>query len=98
MKNTCLYIIGIIIISISCSKKTTPSETAHNPPAKPSVEYKAPIKTPTPKSIVVNSAAAKKDVNGRYYYDLEGKRYWRNKKDGKYYLYFKGMFAQKDYQ
>jgi hypothetical protein len=59
---------------------------------------KAPVKTAVPKSIVVNDAAAKKTVNGRYYYDLEGKRYWRNKKDGKYYLYYKGMFDNKDFQ
>lgn len=60
--------------------------------------YKTPVKTAVPKSIVVSDAAAKKTVNGRYYYDLEGKRYWRNKKDGKYYLYYKGMFENKDFQ
>lgn len=60
--------------------------------------YKTPVKTAVPKSIVVSDAAAKKTVNGRYYYDLEGKRYWRNKSDGKYYLYYKGMFEDKDFQ
>jgi hypothetical protein len=60
--------------------------------------YKTPVKTAVPKSIVVSDAAAKKTVNGRYYYDLEGKRYWRSKKDGKYYLYYKGMFENKDFQ
>ena len=60
--------------------------------------YKTPVKTATPKSIVVSDAAAKKTVDGRYYYDLEGKRYWRSKKDGKYYLYYKGMFDNKDFQ
>ena len=60
--------------------------------------YKTPVKTAVPKSIVVSDAAAKKTVDGRYYYDLEGKRYWRSKKDGKYYLYYKGMFENKDFQ
>ncbi len=59
---------------------------------------KTPVKTAVPKSIVVSDAAAKKTVNGRYYYDLEGKRYWRSKKDGRYYLYYKGMFENKDFQ
>lgn len=59
---------------------------------------KTPVKTAVPKSIVVSDAAAKKTVDGRYYYDLEGKRYWRSKKDGKYYLYYKGMFENPDFQ
>ncbi len=71
---------------------TTPTET------KTAAAPKPIIKTPTPKSIVVNDAAAKTSANGRRYYDLEGKRYWRNKKDGKYYLYYKGMFDNKDFQ
>jgi hypothetical protein len=41
---------------------------------------------------------AMKAVNGRYYYDLQGKRYWRNNRDGKYYLYYKDMFDNKDFQ
>ncbi len=60
--------------------------------------YNAPIKTPAPKSITVNDKAATQTADGRYYYDLEGKRYWRNKKDGKYYLYYKGMFENKNFQ
>jgi len=89
----------IILTSLAaCSKKTTPSKdtaaaTEVNKPV-----YKAPVKTPTPKAIVVNDAAAKKSADGRRYYDLEGKRYWRNNRDGKYYLYYKGMFDNKDFQ
>jgi hypothetical protein len=60
--------------------------------------YKAPIKTVAPKMIVVNDKAAKKTLDGRYYYDLERKRYWRSKADGKYYLYYKGMFDNKDFK
>lgn len=45
-----------------------------------------------PKVITVDDRAAKKAVDGRLYYDLEGKRYWRNYDDGKYYLYNKNMY------
>lgn len=99
MKN--LSISGIVLFLVTlaaCSKKSVPSREEAPAEKKPTVVYKAPVKTPTPKSIVVNDAAAKKTVNGKYYYDLEGKRYWRNKKDGKYYLYYKGMFDNKDFQ
>jgi len=98
MKNFAITgLLAFLIGFTACSKKSTPSkETASTEPAKP--VYKAPVKTSTAKAIVVNDAAAKKDISGRYYYDLEGKRYWRNKKDGKYYLYYKGMFDNKDFQ
>lgn len=45
-----------------------------------------------PPSIVVNDAAAKKAVDGRLYYDLLGHRYWKNYKDGKYYLFSQKMY------
>ena len=44
-----------------------------------------------PKVIVVNDKYANKSVDGRRYYDLQGHRYWRNNKDGKYYLFNKSM-------
>jgi myo-inositol-hexaphosphate 3-phosphohydrolase len=56
---------------------------------KPAIKKPAP--TATPKVIAVNDKFAKKSVDGRYYYDLEGHRYWRSNKDGKYYLYNKSM-------
>jgi len=43
-------------------------------------------------SIVVNDEAAKKSVDGRHYYDLLGHRYWKNYKDGKYYLFNQKMY------
>ena len=92
-----LSLLFLAVTVAACSKKTAPTKDAA-PTTVNSPVYKAPVKTPTPKSIVVNDAAAKKDVNGRSYYDLEGKRYWRNNKDGKYYLYYKGMFNNKDFQ
>ena len=45
-----------------------------------------------PNSIVVNDKAAKKAVDGRLYYDLLGNRYWKNYKDGKYYLFNQKMY------
>ena len=106
-----LHFFFIAIIGIyftACSRKTILTKPTHtasldsnksmptNAPAKP--VYKPSIKTATPKVIVVNDKVATKTVNGRYYYDLEGKRYWRNKRDGKYYLYYKGMFDHVDFK
>lgn len=48
--------------------------------------------------ITVNDSAASKTFDGRLYYDLEGHRYWRNKKDGKYYLYSKSMQGNADFK
>ncbi|MBN8835126.1 MAG: hypothetical protein ABS68_09950 [Niastella sp. SCN 39-18] len=87
-----VILMGILLVS--CGKKTVPAKTEE--PAKPAVVK--PIKTPVPKVITVNDNAARKSAEGRLYYDLEGKRYWKNKKDGKYYLYHKGMFENKDFQ
>ena len=55
------------------------------------------IKTPVPKMIVVNDSVAKRTVEGRYFYDLNGKRYYRNNKDGKYYLFNKSIFSNPDF-
>lgn len=83
----------------SCSKKSHPS-TTNSPAGKPAETVtvkRATVKTAVPKVIVVNDAVAKRSVDGRYYYDLEGHRYWRNNRDGKYYLYHKGIFDNKDF-
>ncbi len=102
-----IFCIGFIVVAESCSRKTTPTKEADNtivvPPAKDSAAVKVPVrykavKTVAPKSISLNDKAAKKTVDGRFYYDLEGKRYWRSKKDGRYYLYYKGMFSNPDFQ
>lgn len=56
-------------------------------------------KTPAlPEIITVNDAAAKKSVDGRLYYDVEGHRYWKNFKDGKYYLFNKKMYKNPDFK
>lgn len=56
------------------------------------VVIKPKIKTPVPKVIVVNDVAAHKSIDGRLYYDLEGHRYWKNYKNGKYYLFNQSMY------
>jgi hypothetical protein len=56
---------------------------------KPVIKKSAPVAIP--KVITVNDKFANKSVDGRFYYDLQGHRYWRSNKDGKYYLYNKSM-------
>lgn len=79
----------------SCSKKTTPAGEGNSKPA-PVVVKK--IKTPVPAVITVNDAVAKKSADGRLYYDLEGKRFWKNYKNGKYYLFNKKMYNNPDFK
>ncbi len=95
-----ISILAGMMLMQSCSRKTTPAKAVVEEEVAPKkvVLYKPPVKTPVPKSIIVNDKAATKTIEGRYYYDLEGKRYWRNKKDGKYYLYFKGIFDKPEFQ
>ena len=95
MKRICLVVTAcLMIVLYSCSKKTNPSGTNAST-AKPAEEKTVKpktIKTAVPKVITVNDKYAKRRVDGRYYYDLEGRRYWRNNKDGKYYLFNKSMY------
>lgn len=64
--------------------------------SKPVIKRKP--KESIPKVIVVNDKYAKKSVDGRYYYDLQGHRYWRNNKDGKYYLFNKSMLTDEAFK
>ena len=89
----------IIISLFSCSKKIHPDTTAtstvttaDNAVAK-KVVVKRKLQEAVPKVISVNDLSAQKTVDGRYYYDLQGHRYWRNNKDGKYYLFNKSMYS-----
>jgi hypothetical protein len=76
----------LLIIFLSCSKKHLPqTTTVHTGKVVP--------KGPWPKTLTVNDKAAKKAVDGRLYYDLEGKRYWKNYKDGRYYLFNQSMYS-----
>ncbi|MDQ6755537.1 MAG: hypothetical protein M3004_01245 [Bacteroidota bacterium] len=92
----------VITILFSCSRKHTPekaiAETPVNVPTKSdSVVVKKRNFTPTkkdiiPNSIGVNDQAAHKSIDGRLYYDLLGHRYWKNYKNGKYYLFNQKMY------
>ena len=101
MKVQSLFSIPFIIMIglLSCTKKihpdtSTTSTTANNTTVvtKKVVVKRKPAE-PVPKVISVNDLSAQKTVDGRYYYDLQGHRYWRNNKDGKYYLFNKSMYT-----
>ena len=91
MRSVIYFLLFIFILS-SCSKKTHPAATKVESATttKPS-EKKSP-KPVFPKVITVNDNVAHKSVDGRLYYDVMGHRYWRNYKDGKYYLFNKSMY------
>ena len=102
-KYFCLVLIIIAAGMYSCSKKSHPTGSATNSKtdtsaSKAPVIIKRKIKEPVPKVISVNDTAAKKSVDGRYYYDLQGHRYWKNSKDGKYYLFNKSMNGNDDFK
>jgi len=103
--------ICVVLLTISaCSRKTIPTENASTVKKDQVgldtlktdtalyVVKRKQIKTETPQVITVSDKAARKTVDGRMYYDLNGKRYWRNKRDGKYYLYNKSMYNNPDFQ
>ena len=90
----------------SCHKKSIPGKHGDNSQVATAsakkLAAKSPairqLKTPVPKVITVNDNAAKKTFDGRLYYDLEGHRYWRNYRDGKYYLYHVSMNTNPDFK
>ena len=97
----CIYLLLLIAI-VSCSKKHVPTKT---PPeitvvdsVKTVVTVKKKAKANFPKIITVNDAAAKMSTDGRLYYDVMGHRYWKNYKDGKYYLFNKSMYNSPDFK
>jgi len=80
----------------SCSRKTLPEPKPVTATA--TAPKKVKKKMPVAQVITVNDKYAKRSVDGRYYYDLQGKRYWRNNRDGKYYLFNKSMFDDPDFK
>lgn len=99
------------LLIVSCSRKQLPQQnnkTANiekdtvaiviTPKPLPTKTVIKKIRTPRPKVIVVNDEVAKKSVDGRLYYDLEGQRYWKNYNDGKYYIFNKTMYTDKAYK
>lgn len=96
------------VLMFSCSRKTTPSSSESTSPGTVK-EVAAPkkntaatgfkkVKTPLPKVISLNDTVARKSADGRLYYDLEGRRYWKNYKDGRYYLFNKSMYSNPDFK
>ena len=107
MKNVLALITAVCMFLLfnSCSRKTNPETNSgryvlgtNNKPVAVKTARVKKIKTATPKVIVVNDAVASKTFDGRYYYDLDNHRYWRNNKDGKYYLYNKSMATDPDFK
>ncbi|MEO8960463.1 MAG: hypothetical protein ABI325_01190 [Ginsengibacter sp.] len=104
-----IFICFSFVLLNSCSKKHHPSRSTAAT-EKPSPDLKktedavvAPKevskpKVSFPKVITVNDNVAHKSVDGRLYYDVQGHRYWRNNKDGKYYLFNKSMYNNPDFQ
>jgi hypothetical protein len=74
-------------------------DTVAAAPAEPEKPAPKPEPKPDfPKVITVNDNAATKSVDGRLFYDVLGHRYWRNYKDGKYYLFDKSMYNNPDFK
>lgn len=97
--------------TVVLAKSNTSSEVKKTvvtaPPAETkkvdSAETPKPVIKPKPKPefpkvITVNDEAASKSVDGRLYYDVMGHRYWKNFKDGKYYLFDKSMYNNPDFK
>lgn len=85
---------NIPVFTGSSSNKpaTKPAPAAASKPAvRTMVKRTAPAAAP--KVIWVNDKVAKRNFDGRLYYDLEGRRYWKNYVDGKYYLYHRAMYS-----
>lgn len=74
----------------ACSKKEHPQREVVASPETPNTIVVTKI--PVARVITVNDKAAKKSVDGRLYYDVDGRRYWKNYNDGKYYLFNKSMY------
>ncbi len=101
-----IVIIILLVTCYSCSKKSVPATASINTSTvitKDNSAIAAPVGKKKniltiPKIISVNDAIAKKTLDGRYYYDLQGRRYWRNNKDGKYHLFNKVMYTDDAYK
>ena len=76
---------------VSCSKKHHP-QSAENKAAIAMHSTKIKTRGPLPKTLTVDDKVASRAVDGRLYFDLEGHRYWKNYKDGKYYMFSKSMY------
>ncbi len=95
-----VYLLLLITI-VSCSKKHIPTKSNEEVTTVDIVKetpVRKKAKANFPKVITVNDDAAKKSTDGRLYYDVMGHRYWKNYKDGKYYLFNKAMYNSPDFK
>lgn len=96
-----------LLIVMSCHKKNYPAKTSEKKiengsdavnerneakSEKKTLSVRKP-KVAVAKVITVDDNAAHKSVDGRLYYDVLGRRYWKNYNDGKYYLFNKAMYS-----
>src|SRR4051812_48061522 len=92
LKHTLIYSLLFLLFICSCSRKHVP-ETSSSGTDSARVKTIVAKRATAPKIITVNDKAAKKSVDGRLYYDLDGHRYWKNYNDGKYYLFNRSMYS-----
>ena len=97
-KSIAVLCIACTILIYSCNRRQAPQQTASVTSATTTaLAVKKPaakkVSTLVPRVIAVNDNVAKKNIDGRLYYDLDGHRYWRNYNDGKYYLFNKSMYS-----
>ena len=97
LKQILVYSPFLLLFVSSCSRKHMPESTSTKPDST-KVKIAAVKKIATPKMIAVNDKAAKKSVDGRLYYDLDGHRYWKNYDDGKYYLFNQSMYSDRAFK
>ena len=95
----------LLLAAVSCSHKAHPSKssvvespTAANPGVAKKTVKKPREKVALPPVISVNDSVAHKSVDGRLYYDVMGRRYWKNNRDGKYYIFNKSMYDNPDFK
>jgi len=104
--------IAVCMLILGCNRRQVPEQstattvttrtsnnTANNntiPVRRTDVKRTAPMAAP--KVIAVNDKAAKKSFDGRLYYDINGRRYWKNYDDGKYYLFDKSMYTNRAFK
>ena len=89
---------GITVIVDSENITPSPDVEKTEEAEKKAVSTSRKTKPVFPNIITVNDKAAKKSTDGRLYYDVMGHRYWKNYKDGKYYLYNKSMYKNPDFK
>jgi hypothetical protein len=103
IKSRVILILTGCLFFTACSRKHHPQITTNEPnkeSTKPVIVKPLPAKvihSPVPKVLTIYGGM-QKSVDGRLYYDLEGRRYWKNYDDGKYYLFNKNMFGNTAYK